>query len=218
MYCTSIPLREHFPFLAQKNSGAVLDLFLPYNSVEMGREHQKRPCLLVCPGGGYAMVSEREGEPIALCFLPQGFNVFVLRYSVAPHRFPTQLLEVAAAMQLICQKAEEWNCDTDKIAIMGFSAGGHLAGHYSNRYNGPEVRQYFPQGVKPAASLLCYPVVTAGEYAHLGSFLNLLGHEPDEKEQADFSLEKMVTDDTPPAFLCSARSRIPTVSHKESKI
>ena len=91
-----IHLKDSFPFLGEEGCDPTVVLYLPYNMKEMGREKQKRPCLIVCPGGGYERCSEREAEPIALHFLPEGFNVFVLTYSVAPHRFPTQLLEVAA--------------------------------------------------------------------------------------------------------------------------
>ena len=122
-----IHLKDSFPFLGEEGCDPTVELYLPYNMKEMGREKQKRPCLIVCPGGGYEMCSEREAEPIALHFLPEGFNVFVLTYSVAPHRFPTQLLEVAALMELIYAHEEEWNCDRTKVGIMGFSAGGHLA-------------------------------------------------------------------------------------------
>ena len=122
-------------------------------------QSQDRPAVVVCPGGGYRRVSQREGEPIALHFLPHGYNVFVLWYSVSPNRFPTQLREVAAAMELLHENAEAWHCDTDKIAIMGFSAGGHLAAHYSNAYHWPEVREMFPRSKPGSATLLCYPVM-----------------------------------------------------------
>ena len=90
------------------------------------------------------MVSQREEEPIALHFLSEGYNVFVLAYFVAPHHFPVQLRQVAAAMEIIHMYADDWNCDPNRIAIAGFSAGGHLAAHYSNAYNSPEVRTVFP--------------------------------------------------------------------------
>ena len=102
------------------------------------------PAVLICPGGGYVMCSQRESEPVALNFLPEGYNVFVLTYSVAPHRFPTQLREVAAAMELIYANAAAWHCDTERVAIMGFSAGGHLAAHYSTCFDCPQVREIFP--------------------------------------------------------------------------
>ena len=88
-----IELKNHFAFLGEGGKNPTIDMYLPYNMAEMNRQNQKRPCMVVCPGGGYGMCSERESEPIALHFLPEGFNVFVLNYSVAPNRFPTQIIE-----------------------------------------------------------------------------------------------------------------------------
>lgn len=203
MICERIELKNHFDFPGNNSQNPTLDIYLPYNMVEMNRQNQKRPCLLVLPGGGYGMCSEREAEPIALHFLPEGFNVFVLTYSVAPHRFPTQIIEVAAAMELIYANAEKWNCDTSKIAVMGFSAGGHLAAHYSTMYDCKEVREVFTNSKRPDASVLCYPVITSDfTTTHQGSFINLSGHETLTPEEAEyFSCEKQVKESTPPAFL-----------------
>lgn len=203
MICEKIELKKHFDFLGADNKNPTLDLYLPYNMVEMNRQNKKRPCLLVLPGGGYGMCSEREAEPIALHFLPEGFNVFVLTYSVAPHRFPSQITEVAAAMELIYQNAEKWNCDTSKIAVMGFSAGGHLAAHYSTMYDCKEVREIFADSKRPDASVLCYPVITSDfTTTHQGSFINLSGHDALTPQEAEyFSCEKQVKETTPPAFL-----------------
>lgn len=202
MVYEKLHLKDSFPFLGENNADPVLELYLPYNMTDMHRENQKRPCMVVCPGGGYAMCSQRESEPIALHFLPEGFNVFVITYSVAPHRFPTQLREVAAVMELIYQNADKWNCDTEKISIMGFSAGGHLAAHYSTMFDCEEVRAVFPESKSVNASVLCYPVITADPgHAHRGSFENLLGHYPTEEEMDKFCCERCVKDTTPPAFL-----------------
>lgn len=85
--------------------------------------NRKRPSVLVIPGGGYEMTSDREAEPIAMQFLAAGFNAFVLRYSVKPSIFPVALLEAAEAMRRIRTHADEWHCDADAIAAIGFSAG-----------------------------------------------------------------------------------------------
>lgn len=198
-----IHLKDVYPALGALSSDPVLTAYLPDNLSEMGRQDWLRPCLLVCPGGGYFMCSQREAEPIALQFLPEGYNVFVLTYSVAPCRFPAQLREVAAAMELIYARAAQWHCDTGRIAIMGFSAGGHLAAHYSTCYDCPEVREVFPQSKGVRATVLGYPVISARPgVGHMGSFENLLGHLPlTAEEEVRFSCQTHVTRNTPPAFL-----------------
>ncbi len=202
MVVEKLHLKDYYEFLGQDGKDPTLTLYLPYNMKEMGRENAKRPTVIVCPGGGYGNCSEREDEPIGLQFLRQGFNVFILNYSVQPHRFPTQLCEVAAVMELIYKNAEKWNCDTQKIAIIGFSAGGHLAAHYSNAYNCDEVRAFFPESKSVNATILSYPVITADEqFSHKGSFLNLLGHTPNSEEIEKFSCEKLVSDKTPKTFI-----------------
>ena len=203
MICKVIELKDRFPFLGEEGKNPNVTVYLPDPMSEMGRNDWKRPCLVICPGGGYGMCSQREAEPIAFHFLPRGYNVFVIRYSVAPYRFPAQLREIAALMELIYENAEQWHCDTSRVAILGFSAGGHLAAHYSTCYDIPEVREAFPDSKPVQASILCYPVITADpKVAHLGSFHNLLGVEELTQEQEErFSCDLCVTEKTPPAFL-----------------
>ena len=196
-----IHLKDYFSFLGEDGCDPTVEIYLPYNMTEMHRENDKRPCMLVCPGGGYGGCSQREEEPIALQFLSQGYNVFTITYSVAPHRFPTQLREVAALMELIYKNEDDWNCDVSKIAIIGFSAGGHLAAHYSTMFDCKEVREVFPESKSVNASVLCYPVISVVG-GHIGSFQNLLGKESFTAEETDyFSCERHVKDSTPPAFL-----------------
>ena len=198
-----IYLKDIFPFLGDDGKNPTLEIFLPYNMKEMNRQDRKRPCMVICPGGGYSMCSEREAEPIAMKYLAEGYNAFIITYSVSPHRFPSQLCEVAAAMELIYKHTDDWNCDTEKIAIIGFSAGGHLAAHYSNEYDCPQVREFFPESKPVNASVLCYPVISSNpEISHQGSFLNLLGHYPETEEEKNlFSCEYTVDQNTPPAFI-----------------
>ncbi len=201
MIVKKLEIKDYFPFLGENDANPILEAYIP--DEVMNRPDYKRPCMLICPGGGYSGCSPREAEPIALNFLPEGFNAFVLTYTCAPAKFPTQIREVAAAMELIYQNAEEWRCDTEKISIMGFSAGGHLAGHYSTMFDCAEVREVFPESKAPNASVLCYPVLSAKEgKCHAGSFKNLVGHHPlSEDEMKRFSLEYCVKENTPPAFL-----------------
>ena len=199
-----IHLKDRFAFMGEDGKDPTLTVYLPYNMSEMNRQDQKRPGVLLCPGGGYGMVTQREAEPIALNLLPEGYNVFVLTYSVSPNRFPTQLCEVAAAMELISENTDVWNADAGRIAIMGFSAGGHLAAHYSNAYDIPEVRSVFPESKGVKASVLCYPVINAlPENAHKGSIQNLSGdtYPLSGEIMAKFSCDMLVTERTPPAFL-----------------
>lgn len=201
MRCETIYLAERFPQLKENTCNPKVEVYLPEPMREMGWGNKKQPCILICPGGGYGFVSQREAEPIALKFLEQGYNVFVLTYSIAPHRFPQQLREVAASLELIHQNADEWLCDVERVAIVGFSAGGHLAAHYSNAYDCAEVREIFPDSKSVQATILAYPVITTKQvYIHKGSFVNLLGEIPQDIDNR-FSCENLVTDKTPPTFL-----------------
>lgn len=198
-----IYLKDYYSFLGENGCNPTLTAYIQYNMSEMKWEDKKRPTLLICPGGGYAMCSQREAEPIALAFLPLGMNAFILDYSVAPNKFPTQIREVAAAMELLYEKQDEWHIDTEKITIIGFSAGGHLAAHYSTSYDIPEVREVFPQSKAVNGSILSYPVIIADKgICHEGSFRSLDGEYPLSEEKFNrFSLDKCVGDKTPPAFI-----------------
>ncbi len=169
-----------------------------------GEPRPAAPAVLICPGGAYCFVSDREGEPIARRFNAVGMNAFVLHYTVAPGaRFPTALVQAAKAMTEIRHHAKEWNILADKIAVCGFSAGGHLAASLGVLWNAPVVCEALAAGenARPDAQILCYPVITSGEFAHEGSFINLLGEGYSEETAKSVSLEKLVSSDTPPAFL-----------------
>ncbi|MGB8453917.1 MAG: alpha/beta hydrolase [Anaerocolumna sp.] len=89
-----------------------------------------RPVVVVCPGGGYAMTSDREAEALAIKFMSMGYHAVILRYSCAPAVYPTALLELASVISLLRNKAEKWHINKDKIIVQGSSAGGHLAASY----------------------------------------------------------------------------------------
>lgn len=169
-----------------------------------GARNRKTPLVLICPGGGYAMTSNREAEPIALQFNSMGYQAAVLRYSCAPAVYPTALCEVAQSVKLIREHAEDWNVDAEKIIVMGFSAGGHLAASYGVFWNESwltEKMQCDKQLLKPNGLVLCYPVISSKEeIAHQDSIKNLLGESyPEMKEQV--SLENKVGKHTPKTFL-----------------
>ena len=198
----TLHLKDYYEFLGSNGADPTLDLYLPYNMTQMGWENKKRPCMVICPGGAYRFCSQRESEVIALHFLTEGFNAFVLTYSTLTHRYPTQVREVAAVMELIHKHADEWNCDVSRIALMGFSAGGHLTASYATKFDTPEVREVFPESKQVKATVLSYPVITADmSFTHQESMRNLLGHEPSAEEVLYHSCEKNVTKTTPPAFI-----------------
>lgn len=202
MKCFTVNLAEEYSFLGEDNRNPVLSCYLPYNSKEMHLENKLRPSIVLCPGGGYKCISEREGEPIALVLLNAGCNVFTLNYSVAPHTYPCQLIETAAAFDYISHRASEFNIDISRTGIMGFSAGGHLSAHYSNKYDLPEIRVHFPQSIRPAFTVLGYPVISADpKVFHANSFENLAGRRLKADEIDAFSADKMVTKNTPPTFI-----------------
>ena len=198
-------LKNYFAELGENGCDAYVDCYIPTPIHESGKvlEDKKYPCMVICPGGGYGMVSEREGEPIALHFLSDGYRVIVVHYSIAPHSFPQQLREVAGAMELIYQNADEWKIDVSKVAIVGFSAGGHLAAQYSNRYDCPEIREIFPESKPVQASILSYAVLIADpKYTHGGTVFNFVGgHVPADMQEKGCSCELLVSDKTPPTFL-----------------
>ena len=214
MKIVTLHLKEKYPFLGENGADPVLTAYIQNNAIA-GKEN--RPGILLCPGGGYANISPREGEPIALELLAMGCNVFVLQYSVKPIRFPAQLREAAASMEIIYANADAWSIDPQKIAIMGFSAGGHLAAHYSNAYDCPEVREVFPDSKPVQGSILGYPVISAEALCvHMGSFRNLTG-ETDPFQQAfinKYSCHLLVSDKTPPAFIwhTAADTVVPVVN------
>ncbi len=165
---------------------------------------ESRGAVVICPGGGYGELSDREAEPIAIRFLEAGYHAFVLYYSTAPNRQPQQLKDATRAMCIIRDNAEKWGVNKDKIAIIGFSAGGHLAGSLGTLWNRPyllDVPGMEPGKNKPNALILSYPVITSGEFTHRETFINLLGEDAAPELFEEYSLEKQVSDDTPPTFL-----------------
>ncbi|MCX4372813.1 MAG: alpha/beta hydrolase [Dysosmobacter sp.] len=118
----------------------------------------KRPAMLVLPGGGYAMCSDREADPVALAYAKAGYQTFILRYTVTGKGlWPLPLEDYEQAMELIEQNAEEWHVDTDKIAVSGFSAGGHLTACAATMAKH-----------KPAAAVLVYGNTALRAYSYAG--------------------------------------------------
>ena len=184
-----------------EGEGKLVAYFLD-NSPEM-RPEQKRPLVLICPGGAYAMTSDREAEPLAMRFLAMGYHAAVLRYSVAPVRYPSALLQLAKSVAYLKEHAERFHVDAERIVLQGSSAGGHLAASLGVFWEKPflaEALGVSSHRLKPAGLLLSYPVITSGAFAHKGSFENLLGDRMEALCEM-MSLEKQVSSHTPRTFL-----------------
>lgn len=199
----TIYLKEIFIGLSDSEYDPVLSAYIAENSQEININY-KRPSVVICPGGGYGLTSDREAETVALRFMAAGFNAFVLRYSVKPNRYPAQLLEISAAVAYIRRMSDEWAIDTDKMIVCGFSAGGHLAGSLGVFWEQDFIIEKL--GIqygenKPNAMILSYPVITGGEFAHRGSFDNLLGEDASKEVRGNLSLENHVSQNTPPTFI-----------------
>ena len=201
-----------------------LDLFICDDSASYS--HHKRPFMLVCPGGGYGALSAREAEPIARRYMGYGFNTAVLYYTInnragkvglegykmfdrdsdaldEENGFPMPLIEVAKSISIIREHAEEWNTDPEQIAVIGFSAGAHLAGMSGILWDKKGLHKRIgSENNRPNALLLIYPVVSGVDRPHKGSFINLLDQDsPSQELLIEYSLEKQVTETTPPTFL-----------------
>ena len=160
--------------------------------------------VLVLPGGGYRNRASYEGVPVAKKFNELGWHAATLEYRVAPSVFPAPQQDAIRAIRLIRSHAAEWGVNKNNIAVLGFSAGGHLAGCTGTMADGIDAAAgdaADAESGRPDAMILCYPVIylTRG---HVGSGRNLLGKEsPTCDELAPLDLDRRVTADTPPAFL-----------------
>ena len=182
--CEEIPVLEYYPAQKKKTFATVV----------------------ICPGGGYGGRAQHEGKDFAQFFNGLGMDAFVCQYRVSPHRFPLPLLDVRRAIRLVRAKAEEFGIDPNRIALMGSSAGGHLAAMASNyveKIDFEDMDAIDKEDPMPNAHILCYPVIHCPDelqIAHVGSFQNLLGENAAANYPA-FSCDEMVTDATGPAFI-----------------
>lgn len=185
-----------------------LEVFLPPKRIATGQG------VIICPGGGYRGVAyDLEGTEIAKFLNTKGITAFVLKYrmpgagSVAV-RNEAPLQDAKRAIRTARANAHEWNLSEDKIGVMGFSAGGHLASTLGTHFNSKDPFQKDSTdslSARPDFMILVYPVITMKEpYTHKGSKNNLLGENPDEEMIEYYSNEMQVTEETPPTFLVHA--------------
>jgi len=158
----------------------------------------KNSAVLICPGGGYSGVSvKKEGEEIAKWFNDLGVTAFILYYRMPNGHDNIPLIDAQTALKIIHKRAKEWNLDQNKIGIMGFSAGGHLASTVGTHFK--------TNAQRPDFMILAYPVVTMNkDLTHAGSRNNLLGKNPSEEMVKLYSNELQVTKTTPPTFIVHA--------------
>ena len=175
------------------------------------KEKANGAAVIICPGGGYgALVMNKEGFAIAEYFAKQGVVAFVLKYRLPDDKIMKDksigpLQDAQQAITLIRQNARQWNVDTTKVGIMGFSAGGHLASTAGTHFNHPVIAVKPRVSVRPDFMILVYPVISMTDsLGHRGSRDNLLGKNPSSEKIQLFSNELQVTAQTPPAFLIHA--------------
>jgi acetyl esterase/lipase len=162
--------------------------------------------VVVCPGGGYQhLAMDHEGAQIARWLNSLGISAFVLQYRLGPkYHHPAMINDAQRAIRTVRSRAAALHIQPDRIGIWGFSAGGHLASTAATHFDNGDPNASDPidrAGSRPDFAILAYPVISLGEYAHVGSRDNLLGKNPDPKLVEDLSNDQRVTVQTPPTFL-----------------
>lgn len=182
-----------------------------YQYFRVANDNTKRPCVIICPGGGYALLAaSHEGTDVAKYFNSIGVNAIVLKYrlpndnnqidkSIAP------LQDVQQAFYIARLNADKWGIDKNKIGVMGFSAGGHLAASMSSHYSDSKINVDSKINLRPNFQILIYPVITFKDFGHLGSREQLIGKNPSPEEIVYYSNELQVNANTPPAFIVHAK-------------
>ena len=185
-----------------------------YQYFRVANDNTKRPCVIICPGGGYSILAAgHEGTDVAKYFNSIGVNALVLKYRIPNDanqidKTIAPLQDAQQAMLLARTNAENWGIDKNKIGIMGFSAGGHLASSLATHYNDIKIENPSSVSLRPDFQILIYPVISFGPEGHEGSRINLIGNVNDEKTKKAidyFSSEKQITKNSPPAFLVHSK-------------
>ena len=206
MILKKVDLTAEYPFL---QGGELLCIAADYIFDGEVDSAWKRPAVIVVPGGGYGMVSKREGEPVAHAFLAKGFQVFILTYRVGEEvRYPEQLCEIAAAVDYVKKHADEFSVNPQEVFAVGFSAGGHLVGNLCVEHQNIQQKTGVALDCNLTAAGLSYPVITQ-DGGHMGSYINLLNGYTDEAKEELFktlNLNNAVSEQTPPAFIWTTAS------------
>jgi acetyl esterase/lipase len=162
--------------------------------------------MVICPGGGYAMLAPHEGEGYAHWLNQQGIAAFVLKYRLGSsgYRHPRMLQDAARAVRLVRFHAGDWKLEAHRLGIIGSSAGGHLASTLLTHFDAGRADAADPidrVSSRPDLGVLCYAVITMGDETHAGSRENLLGKDPSPTLIQELSNEQHVTPETPPCFI-----------------
>lgn len=167
--------------------------------------------IIICPGGGYSHLAiENEGSKVATWLNRIGITAFVLKYRLPDtiimiNKTIGPLQDAQRAMRMVRRHAKEWKINPDKIGIMGFSAGGHVASTLSTHYNQKVYKVEDSTSARPDFSILIYPVISMEDkITHMGSRIALLGKHPSSALVRLYSNELQVNQNTPPAFLVQA--------------
>ena len=185
-----------------KVSRPTLSIYLP------PKEKANGTAVIICPGGGYGViVMQYEGSKIAEAFNKRGIAAFVLKYRLPSDKTMKDksigpLQDAQQAIKIVREHAAEWNIDTAKTGIMGFSAGGHLASTAATHFNHPVIENNNNINLRPSFAILIYPVISMADgLTHHGSRDNLIGNHPTPQLVRNFSNELQVTEQTPPTYL-----------------
>lgn len=198
-----VDLYEYFGVKKPEGARADLTCFVNENSREICLK-RRYPCMLVLPGGGYAMCSDREAEPIAAAYYAQGYNTYVLRYTNYPLGYPHQLKEAAMAMAYIRREAEAQMSNPDAVAAIGFSAGGHLCGCLATMFDDEAAlsADITNKELRPNAVVLSYAVLSEA-LSDGQTFRCLCEKCPESRKNLD--IPSRVTANTSPSFIWHTR-------------
>ncbi len=199
---------EPFPLWPQGAPGALgkeaadVPTLTPYLAP---KERATGAAVVICPGGGYGRLADHEGRPVAEWLNSVGVTAFVLKYRLGPrYKHPAMSQDAARAIRTVRARAAEWGLDPERVGILGFSAGGHLASTAGTHFDAGRAGASDPVerfSSRPSVMILIYPVITMREKTHAGSKKNLLGESPSPGLVALLSNEEQVTKETPPTFL-----------------
>jgi acetyl esterase/lipase len=204
-YFENSTIRNGMVSLYFKVTDPTISVFLPPAEISKGS------AVLILPGGGYGVLAfDYEGTDIARWLTKNGIAGIVLKYRLPSDQIMTDksigpLQDAQEAIRIIRRSAGEWKINPDRIGVMGFSAGGHLASTLSTHFSQKVYETKDTTSARPDFSLLIYPVITFdSSFTHLGSRKNLIGDHPSEAVVRNFSNELMINEKTPPAFLVHA--------------